>query len=81
MKVTLYTTSGCHLCELALAQIQTLQHIYPITLIEVEIAHSDELIERYGVRIPVISTDQTESELAWPFSLEQLTSFLKLSTT
>lgn len=79
MKVKLYTTSGCHLCELALAQIQTLQQGFQITLTEVEIANSDDLIERYGVKIPVISTDQSAGELAWPFSLDQLRSFLQLS--
>ncbi|MBT3428496.1 MAG: glutaredoxin family protein [Gammaproteobacteria bacterium] len=76
MKVNLYTTSGCHLCELALAQIQTLQLHFQISLTEVEIANSDDLIERYGVRIPVISTDQSTTELAWPFTLDQLRSFL-----
>ena len=79
MKVSLYTTSGCHLCELALAQIQTLQQLHDMTLTEVEIANSDTLLDRYGIRIPVITAEHCPNELAWPFSIDQLKSFLKLS--
>ena len=79
MKVCLYTTSGCHLCELALAQIQTLQQQHDMTLTEVEIADSDTLLDRYGMRIPVITVEHCPDELAWPFSIDQLKSFLQLS--
>jgi len=33
----------------------------------VEIADDDELLERYGVRIPVLQRLDTGAELDWPF--------------
>lgn len=36
----------------------------------VDIAFDDELFSRYGVTIPVLNFN--ESELNWPFDLEQL---------
>jgi len=79
MKVNLYTTCGCHLCEEAFSLLQLLQHDgWNLQINEVEIATSDSLIERYGVRIPVIATDAGShgSELGWPFSQKELTEFL-----
>ena len=59
----LYTTSGCHLCEQAEALLQSAG-----ALVEtVEIADDEELLERYGVRIPVLRHRETGGELDWPF--------------
>ena len=71
MKVTLLTTSGCHLCELASLQLEKLQKLGKIEIIEeVEIANSDKLIKKYGASIPVIKI--CEHELYWPFQLRDL---------
>lgn len=60
---TLYTTAGCHLCEQAQALIaRTLGRPVP----EVDIADDDELMARYGVRIPVLRRADG-AELDWPF--------------
>ncbi len=65
MKLTLllYTTSGCHLCE----QAETLLQSAGASVEMVEIADDEALLERYGVRIPVLRHAQTDRELDWPF--------------
>jgi hypothetical protein len=75
-RLNLYTTLGCHLCEEAAAMVQ--QHeARDLTLVMVEISESDDLMEQYGVRIPVLKFQDGIDELAWPFSAEELSSFLK----
>ena len=81
MRVSLFTTLGCHLCEEALvllqavAQARSAAEAEPLEIEAVEIADSDELMDRYGIRIPVVRTPD-ERELGWPFSLEALEGFL-----
>lgn len=76
VKITLYTTLGCHLCELALHLLQQAQQAQGLELqiVEVEIADDDELMERYGIRIPVLRV--ANAELGWPFDDEDLGHFL-----
>lgn len=75
-KLIVYNTLGCHLCEQALALILPL--IGTNDVIEaVDIGGSDELIERYGVRIPVIVRDDNGSEIGWPFDENQFLAFLR----
>jgi hypothetical protein len=52
---------------------------YRCRLQEVDIADSDELLERYGVRIPVIEFTETKEELPWPFDTTQVRAFFKRS--
>ncbi|MDT8310631.1 MAG: glutaredoxin family protein [Methylophaga sp.] len=78
MTVTLYTTAGCHLCELALAQLQNLQKTQRIEVRSVEIGDDDDLVERYGIRIPVIQC-VNQQELDWPFALPELKAFLQVN--
>ena len=52
--LALYATSGCHLCEQAAALLRAAVDA-PFRL--VEIAVDDDLLERYGVRIPVVVGD------------------------
>ncbi|WP_237442674.1 glutaredoxin family protein [Sinobacterium norvegicum] len=63
----LYTTLGCHLCELAVAELAPLLERYDIALMPVEIADDDALVECYGMRIPVIRLEGVDVELGWPF--------------
>ncbi|WP_082030193.1 glutaredoxin family protein [Vibrio renipiscarius] len=64
--ITLYSTEGCHLCEMAFALTQQLQ----VEVAVVDIAFDDELFSRYGVTIPVLNYQG--NELNWPFDLPQL---------
>ncbi|MCB1823957.1 MAG: glutaredoxin family protein [Candidatus Competibacteraceae bacterium] len=61
--LVLYTTSGCHLCE----QAETLVRQQTAWVGTVEIVDDAELLERYGVRIPVLRRPDTGGELNWPF--------------
>ncbi len=74
--VILYGTVGCHLCEDALALLQALPDDGRWQLREVDISDSDELLERYGIRIPVVYIEESRQELGWPFDGEQLRLFL-----
>ncbi|TDG13755.1 glutaredoxin family protein [Seongchinamella unica] len=70
--LTLYGTSACHLCELAAALLMAAGVAYE----EVDISESDELFERYGVKIPVLRREDGQ-ELNWPFDEEALVRFLR----
>ena len=43
-------------------------------IVEAEIADSDTLREKYGIRIPVVRV--SEDEIGWPFSIDELKDFL-----
>lgn len=75
MKIYLYSTAGCHLCDLAKAIIWPLLVQHQFRLVEIEIADDDELIARYGVRIPVLGSPMTERELNWPFTIKDIELF------
>jgi len=74
-KLTLFSTSACHLCE----QAQEIIESYSEDSIELEIvdiADDDTLIDRYGIRIPVVMLEGREDDLGWPFGLSQLARYL-----
>ena len=60
----LYATSGCHLCERAESVIR---EAVDRTVGSLDIADDEVLLERYGVRIPVLRRLDTGEELDWPF--------------
>ncbi|WP_300724343.1 glutaredoxin family protein [Pseudomonas sp.] len=71
----LFGTLGCHLCELAEAQLMPLvEHGLRVELID--IADSETLFEAYGLRIPVLRRVDTGEELGWPFDTAQVVHFL-----
>jgi glutaredoxin len=77
--VQLFTTLGCHLCEEAHEQLRSLMGSGMDLSIElVEIAESEELMDRYGITIPVIRAN--DSEICWPFSSDELQAFLENDT-
>jgi glutaredoxin len=81
MELYLYSTSACHLCERAKEILWPLMEDYPLRLQEIDIADTDELLERYGVRIPVLKFADSERELGWPFDSAQLRDFLAQNTS
>jgi len=70
------TTEGCHLCDLAVPLlVQGVDpEIFEVDL--VDIAFDDELVERYGSRIPVLRHPESGEELNWPFDAQTLGKFL-----
>lgn len=72
----LFGTLGCHLCEIAEAEIMPLvEHGLLVEL--VDITDPEDLTEAYGLRIPVLRRVDTGAELAWPFDTEQVVAFLR----
>ena len=63
----LYHTLGCHLCEDAEAILAPLSARLKVSYRKVDIADDDLLVERYGVRIPVLCHVASSAELGWPF--------------
>ena len=76
MQVLFYTTEHCHLCELAEALLVQTPIDPPIPVDVVDIAQSEDLVTRYGTRIPVLRRDDTGQELDWPFTQGELLAFL-----
>lgn len=77
MHARLYTTEGCHLCELALSLIAQVNLSAALTVDEIEIGDDESLSERYGIRIPVLAFDNG-IELNWPFTAEQILETMRL---
>lgn len=61
--IVLYGTLGCHLCEEADAWLQHFFKGEEVTYVDISI--DSKLVERYGLRIPVISNGVEEVD--WPF--------------
>jgi glutaredoxin len=72
-RVTLYERDGCHLCEETRVLLDEMlgQDGY----IRVDIETDDELVLRYGFRIPVIAVDGTD-RLEAPITREDLPALL-----
>lgn len=66
-ELLLYHTAGCHLCELALGIVGPLCARSGWRLRLLDIADDDALLERYGVRIPVVRDEARAVEIGWPF--------------
>ena len=72
----IYSTSACHLCELAHEMLIAAPGFgTAFKLEEVDISESDALVELYGIRIPVLQHPDG-GELGWPFSNTELYAFL-----
>jgi glutaredoxin len=72
MKLVLYGTTCCHLCE----EAEAVLHAVGVEAEHIDIADDDVLLEKYGVRIPVVKRDDTGAELGWPFNDITLKQFL-----
>lgn len=73
----LYTTLGCHLCEQAEALVTPHLVRYGLVLERIEIAGSENLMARYGIRIPVLRIEGEQAELGWPFTEAQFIDFVE----
>jgi len=79
LHIKLFTTLGCHLCDDAKAMLVYVQEqdVINFSIISVEISENETLMEKYGMRIPVLQHSITNKELGWPFDMEQLMFFLQ----
>lgn len=67
MKLVLFTTEGCHLCEEAHEILLNVSDKHVLQIELQEIGDDDALVARYGIRIPVVQFPD-KRELDWPFS-------------
>ena len=78
--IELMTTSGCHLCDEAFQMFHYLLNKKPsfaqkFELLLVEIANDNKLIENFGIRIPVLKSN--DNELGWIFTTDELNNWLE----
>lgn len=76
ISLVLYSTAGCHLCELAEEQLREAQTTFELKWQWTEIVDSEELMERYSVRIPVVAETASGKEIGWPFAQTELRQWL-----
>ena len=74
-QLTLYSTSHCHLCELAQALLLPMAGKFTLEIID--IAEDEALLAQYGTRIPVLHRQDSKAELNWPFAAGDIQDFLK----
>jgi len=73
-RLILYTTEGCHLCEVGAALLRSMPELSRTPIVEIDIAANDELVRRYGTRIPVVACEGRER--AWPFNADDVLALL-----
>ena len=73
-ELILYSRPDCHLCEEAedLLTDTAPGRAYRVVDIEGDIG----LLDRYGIRVPVLRNPATGGELGWPFDADALAGFL-----
>jgi hypothetical protein len=82
--LTLYHTSGCHLCEEAEALVAACfvaRGMATDGLKRADIAEDRELLKRYGLLIPVLRVEDSGQELHWPFGLDEIKQLLHCVTS
>ncbi|AXR06579.1 glutaredoxin family protein [Salinimonas sediminis] len=75
MNIVLFGGPACTLCDNARTMLQ--QCPGQITIKSVNVRQDNALYHAYGARIPVIQRSDNHAELAWPFSQNELESFLQ----
>ena len=71
-----YTKEGCRLCDDALLILNKVKRKFPFELISVDINQSNELLEKYRIRIPVIEINN-KVEFVYKIEESKLTEILK----
>ena len=71
-RVTVYSRTGCHLCETAISKIESVKTDLNFNL-EVKLIDGDiELEKKYGEQVPVILIDDQPHDY-WRVDLERFT--------
>ena len=77
MHLHLYSTSHCHLCELAEAILVDLALSHDLSWTVIEIADDANLLVRYELSIPVLARQDKGHEIAWPFNKDRVLDLIK----
>ena len=76
VKLILYTGPQCHLCDLALLELEQVQN--PEFSVEKRnIRENPDDYHLYAVRIPVLKRTDNNNELGWPFTTHDIEQFLQ----
>lgn len=74
MNLILYGTDHCQLCDEALAIVESALETVNYQLDITDISQSDDLMEKYAFRIPVLKGQG--GELDWPFNEQEVRELL-----
>ena len=74
----LFGTLGCHLCELAEAELMPLVAV-GLEVELLDIIDDPHWIDAYALRIPVLRRVDNGQELGWPFDTAQVAVFLDIN--
>lgn len=77
MALVLLSTEACHLCEIAQQVLMQVHRQIPLEVYLQDIAESEDMVHRYGEKIPVLLDEASGRELCWPFDAEQLITWLQ----
>ena len=75
-KLKFFTTEGCHLCEQASLIIDELHDRYSFEMEIVDIATEENLVQKYGLSIPVLLNIENNEVLYWPFDRDGVINLL-----
>lgn len=76
MSLLLLGTDHCHLCEQAEQLLRELEAENGLQWKKVDISESDNLVEQYGLRIPVLKQESAPNDLGWPFDKAGIRDYL-----
>ncbi|HYG12948.1 MAG TPA: glutaredoxin family protein [Methylophilaceae bacterium] len=76
IRLLLYGTSACHLCEQAAALLYAVARDNHLEWAEIDIADDERLLQRYGTVIPVLRCVDNGAELHWPFTAAEIRCWL-----
>ena len=74
--VTVYSRSGCHLCEIAIDRINSVINDYNFTLDIILIDQNSELEKEFGEQVPVILINNKIHDY-WKVDLDRFTKAIK----
>jgi hypothetical protein len=80
MRLLLLGTAGCHLCEDALLLINRCRYKAEFTIEQIDIAEQTEWQDDFATKIPVLLEPETHKSLDWPFTQEDILTFIKPNT-
>ena len=72
--IVLFSTEYCTLCDQALELIFSMPELRGRSLDVIDIANDEELVNRYGERLPVLLVGA--QELDWPFGRAEISTAL-----
>ena len=77
MRLLLFGTFGCHLCDQAREIIkESLPNRFDKWIETIDIAEFEQWQAQYAIRIPVLYHPETQKELGWPFNQTQVKEFI-----